>query len=618
VNVMTDEPQDRGAGDAGQAVAETPKTPRSERSGASLFGRRGARSPSEALHPDSAPPPPPEKKRKPSRLGAVSGFLSFLLAVAILVGVGAVFADRAIRAPGPLGADKVVFIQPGSDSDQIIDQLQTQGVVDSPFLFTLALFAEGARSKLKAGEYLFKQNASLQDVVDALVSGKAILHAITIPEGLTSQQIVERLRENDLLAGDIREVPREGSLLPETYKFQRGDSRDKLLQKMAHDQKALLDEIWRRRASDLSLASPYELVTLASIVEKETGKADERPRVAAVFLNRLRKHMRLQSDPTIVYGLVGGQGPLGRQLTRADIDSQTAYNTYVIDGLPPGPIANPGRAAMEAVASPSRTQDLYFVADGSGGHVFADSLDAHNRNVQRWRQIGQTNKGKAQPALPGVPPGSPQPAPQGAAPPTSPAGRDSHTELRSPKNFGLAPTSPEFVARHGGRAPPSPRMGPDPALMAWVAPSLPGAPAAPARLVDFAPGRGPLEAPQFADALGDIQLGGITRAENDLDGPAPDAGQDVQPMGAQEARGRRTVAAADLDGPAAPVDSEAGAVGSGAGGIANAAPNGKPRIYDAVEGTSLDPLRDKSWDLNSAKTVDVPEPKSPGAANSKK
>ena len=185
-------------------------------------------------------------------------------------------------------------------------------MIDSPFLFTLTLFLEGARSKLKAGEYLFKQNASLQDVIDTIVSGKAILHSLTIPEGLTSQQIVERLRESDLLAGDIREIPREGALLPETYKFQRGDSRDKLLQKMAHDQKALLDEIWRRRATDLPLSSPYELVTLASIVEKETGKADERPRVAAVFINRLRKHMRLQSDPTIVYGLVGGQGPLGR------------------------------------------------------------------------------------------------------------------------------------------------------------------------------------------------------------------------------------------------------------------------------------------------------------------
>ena len=274
----------------------------------------------------------------------------------------------------------------------------------------------------------------MQEVIDTIVLGRAILHAITIPEGLTSQQIVERLRQDDVLAGDIQEIPREGALLPETYKFQRGGSRDSLLQKMARDQKLLLDEIWRRRSPDLPLASPYDLVTLASIVEKETGKADERPRVAGVFINRLRRHMRLQSDPTIVYGLVGGQGPLGRPLTRADIELSSPYNTYVIDGLPPGPIANPGRAALEAVANPSRTQDLYFVADGTGGHVFADSLDAHNRNVLRWRQIEQ--------AKPKIAPGTL--APGTVAPPAP--GRDDHTEI-APSHYGDAPGDAEFYAR---------------------------------------------------------------------------------------------------------------------------------------------------------------------------
>jgi UPF0755 protein len=601
--------QDHGASDS--SAGDKPKAAPAERSGASLFGRRGALSPAEALHPEDAPqPPPPEKKRKPSRLGAASGFLTFLLAAALLAGVGAVFADRAVRAPGPLTADKVVYIQQGSDSDQIIEQLQTQGVIDSPFLFTLTLFVEGARSKLKAGEYLFKQNASLQEVIDTIVSGKAILHSLTIPEGLTSQQIVERLRESDFLVGDIRDIPREGALLPETYKFQRGNSRDKLLQQMVHDQKALLDDIWRRRASDLPLSSPYELVTLASIVEKETGKADERPRVAAVFINRLRKHMRLQSDPTIVYGLVGGQGPLGRPITRTDIDTASAYNTYVIDGLPPGPIVNPGRAAMEAVANPSRTQDLYFVADGSGGHVFSDSLDSHNRNVQRWRQIEQNSKVKA-PGAPGGPaPGAAAPATQ--APATQPPAavpaprRDKGAERARPSQYGLAPNAPEFDARRVGRAPLPPRLAHDPDLIARVSPLLPGAPSGPARFADYVPAQGLAGPAQYATALGEVQLGGITRAENDLDGPAAE----VKTPSAPGARGR-VVAAADLDGPAAPVESSA--LGYG-GGLVNAAPNGKPRIYDAAEGTALDPLLDKSWDLNSPKSVDAPPAKASAKA----
>jgi UPF0755 protein len=620
---MSEESDEAGLGVQNAAPVEpTPVEPAraSARSGASLFGRRGARSPSEALHPESAPPPPPEKKRRSSRLGALSGFLTFLLALALLAGVGAVFADRAVRAPGPLAADKVVYIQQGSDSDQIIDQLQTQGVIDSPFLFTLTLFVEGARSKLKAGEYLFKQNASLQEVIDALVSGKAILHSLTIPEGLTSQQAVERLRESDLLVGDIREIPREGALLPETYKFQRGDSRDKLVQKMAHDQKVMLEEIWRRRSPDLPLTSPGELVTLASIVEKETGKADERPRVAAVFINRLKKHMRLQSDPTIVYGLVGGQGALGRPLTRNDIDTASAYNTYVIDGLPPGPIANPGRAAMEAVANPSRTQDLYFVADGTGGHVFADSLDAHNRNVQRWRQIEQTAKPKpANPAATGAPAGTPPvAAPAQPAPQSPPPARDNHTELPPPSQYGLAPTAAEFAARRAGGT-PAPTMLPDPAMMAKIAPVLPGATTAPVRLADYRPGTaGP--AMQIAGGLGEVQLGGVTRAENDLDGPAEDASPAAADSPTRGDSSRRvTLAAADLDGPAAPVENNASAYADPSGsGVANAAPNGKPRIYDAAEGTALDPLLAKNWDLNSPKTIDTPPAKPDKAARSPK
>jgi UPF0755 protein len=190
-------------------------------------------------------------------------------------------------------------------------------------------------------------------------------------------------------------VPAEGGLLPDTYLFERGTSREQMLQRMQNAQKKLVAEIWARRAQDLILKSPNELVTLASIVEKETGVADERPRVASVFHNRLNKRMKLQSDPTIIYGIVGGKGKLDRPLSRADIKGATAFNTYVIPGLPPGPIANPGRASLEATANPLRTDDLFFVADGTGGHAFAATLEDHNANVKRWREIEKTRNADA-------------------------------------------------------------------------------------------------------------------------------------------------------------------------------------------------------------------------------
>jgi UPF0755 protein len=241
--------------------------------------------------------------------------------------------------------------------------------------------------RLKAGEYAFAPGMSMREVMDLLVSGKAIMHTITLPEGLTSKQIVDRLRADEMLTGDIEAIPPEGSLLPETYAFTRGASRQQILDQMAAAHKRALDEVWANRRSGLPIDTPEELVTLASIVEKETGKADERPRVAAVFVNRLEAGMRLQSDPTVIYGIAAGEGTLGRAIRRSDLDAENPYNTYRIDGLPPGPIANPGRAALEAVATPSSTEELYFVADGTGGHVFARTLDEHNRNVARWRQI---------------------------------------------------------------------------------------------------------------------------------------------------------------------------------------------------------------------------------------
>jgi UPF0755 protein len=275
-----------------------------------------------------------------------------------------------------------------------------------------------------------------------LTSGRAVLHNITIPEGLTSEQIVARLRENDLLVGDIVNVPREGSLLPDTYRIERGTSRQRVIQLMTEKQREELNRIWSRRVADLPIRTPQELVTLASIVEKETGKADERPRVAGVFVNRLNRRMKLQSDPTIVYGLVGGKGTLGRGILRTEITQATPYNTYVIDGLPPGPIANPGRAAMEAVANPSRTRDLFFVADGTGGHTFSETLDGHNRAVQRWRQIEASRREAGRPSPEAnVDRAEPPPSEQPVAPAGQPRG-ERRTEAPDP----AAPRASAFTS----------------------------------------------------------------------------------------------------------------------------------------------------------------------------
>jgi UPF0755 protein len=214
-----------------------------------------------------------------------------------------------------------------------------------------------------------------------------VQHSVTIPEGLTSEQIVGRLIDNDIFAGSVREMPREGTLLPETYKFPRGTTREQVIQRMQQTQKRVLAEIWERRNPDVLVKSPEQLITLASIIEKETGRADERSRVAAVFTNRLRQRIKLQSDPTIIYGLVGGKGTLGRPIKRSEITQPSPYNTYVIEGLPPGPIANPGRASLEAAANPARTRDLFFVADGTGGHTFTETYDQHQKNVVKLRAL---------------------------------------------------------------------------------------------------------------------------------------------------------------------------------------------------------------------------------------
>ena len=328
-----------------------------------------------------------------------SAIFTLLIVISVAVGAALFVGKQRFETPGPLAEDKVVNIPRGLGIRDIADLLQREGVIDQPYVFMGGVIVLKARGELKFGEYQFSKQSSVADVVDTIIEGRVVQHAFTIPEGLTSEQIVARLLENDALAGQIKEIPREGTLLPETYKFTRGMTREQIIQRMQQAHRRVLQEVWEHRVQDLPVKTPEQLVTLASIVEKETGRPDERTRVAAVFINRLKSRMRLQSDPTIIYGLTGGKGALGRPILKSEIEQPTPYNTYVIDGLPPGPIANPGRASLEAAANPARTKELYFVADGTGGHVFSDSYAEHQKNVARLRGI-EHSTGSAPSAAP--------------------------------------------------------------------------------------------------------------------------------------------------------------------------------------------------------------------------
>src|ERR1700726_2663798 len=347
------------------------------------------RSPRAALEPEQVPPPPKRSERARNPFVVVGNAIITLLLVS-MIGAGAAYfyGRQKIEAPGPLQEDKVVNIPQRAGKRDIAETLNREGVTDvNAWVFIASVAALKASSDLKPGEYSFQKNASLRDVIATIVEGKVVQHAVTIPEGLTSEQIVARLTDNDIFSGSVREMPREGTLLPETYKFPRGTTREQVIGRMQQAQKRALAEIWERRSPDLPVKSLEQLVTLASIVEKETGKPDERSRVAAVFVNRLRQKIKLQSDPTIIYGIVGGKGTLGRPIKCSEIQQPSPYNTYVIEGLPPGPIANPGRASLEAAANPARTRDLFFVADGTGGHAFSDTYDQHQKNVAKLRTM---------------------------------------------------------------------------------------------------------------------------------------------------------------------------------------------------------------------------------------
>lgn len=330
-------------------------------------------------------------------------FLNNVITLAFLGVIGLAilfyFVKSHFDQPGPLEYATVVVIPKGEGVREIASRLERDGIIGDQRIFVASVVVYfQAQSKLKAGEYALKKHASMREVLDTLVEGKAVLHTVSVPEGLTSYQVVERLNSHPELTGKINLVPAEGSLLPDTYRFARGTDREELIARMQNEQRKFMEKIWPKRSSGLPFKTQEEAVNLASIVEREAGKADERPRVAAVFVNRLQKNMRLQSDPTIIYGLSGGKGTLGRPILKTEIAQMTPYNTYTIKGLPPTPIANPGRAALEAVLRPAKTSDLYFVADGTGGHTFSETYDEHKKGVGEWRAIEREMRAKQEAA----------------------------------------------------------------------------------------------------------------------------------------------------------------------------------------------------------------------------
>ena len=324
------------------------------------------------------------------RGGAVKSFILFLAGLTLLaslsLGAGGYLAYREANNPGPADKATIVMLKPGSAVSTIAEELVDANAIRYPELFTVIVRLRGVQNSLKAGEYEIPRRASVMQIIDILIEGKSILHYVTAPEGLTTAQILRIVAAEEVLTGEITVEPGEGQLLPETYAYTRGETRDEVIRRMIKAQDAYVDEVWPSRAIELPFSTPEEALILASIVEKETGVAAERERIASVFVNRLRRNMRLESDPTIIYGLTEGE-PLGRGIRQSELRGETPYNTYIIRGLPPTPIGNPGKAAISAVLNPAETEDLFFVADGTGGHAFAATLRDHERNVAAWRRI---------------------------------------------------------------------------------------------------------------------------------------------------------------------------------------------------------------------------------------
>lgn len=318
---------------------------------------------------------------------AVLRFWLFTLSLCVVAAVCvAIYAVDYYSGAGPLTEPKTIIFSQGKGFQSITDELTQQGVIDKPLLFKAMAVALGQARNFKAGEYRFTERMTPKAVVVMIASGRIVQHKITIPEGLTVRDIVKLLQAEPLMEGDVPVAITEGSLLPETYMFTYGFKRADMVAQMQKAMRAVLEEAWPKRQPNLPYDTIDKALVMASVVEKETGVPNERGHVASVFVNRLRKGMRLQSDPTVAYGIEQAMGaPLGRPLTTIDLQTPTPYNTYMIDSLPPAPICNPGKASLEAVLNPPDTEDLYFVATGKGGHNFAPTLEQHNRNVQLYR-----------------------------------------------------------------------------------------------------------------------------------------------------------------------------------------------------------------------------------------
>ena len=316
--------------------------------------------------------------------------VAVVLVLLLLAGGAAALALWAYNQPGPLPAAQAVVV-PHGGIEQVAEALARDGVIASPLRLHVAVFATAGEGPLHAGELEFPAAASLHQVLAVLRTAKPIQHHVTIPEGLTAAQVATLLDRTPVLEGDPV-MPAEGGMLPETYAFDRGTTRAALAERAARDMDRALGRVWAERSPTLPLDSPRDALILASIVERETAKPEERPHIAAVFLNRLRIGMKLQSDPTVAYSASGGTGLLSHGLTRSELERDDPYNTYRIGGLPPGPISMPGLAALRAVTQPAQSDDLYFVADGTGGHVFARTQEEHLRNVAHWREVERARR----------------------------------------------------------------------------------------------------------------------------------------------------------------------------------------------------------------------------------
>lgn len=327
------------------------------------------------------------------------GVFVYLATAAVIACAAAFFwlAHEYSKA-GPVQTETFFTAERGQGVSQIADNLEAQNIISSALAFKAAMRLVHAGETLKAGEYQLSPSLSMREIADKMIAGDIYIRKVTIPEGLTSYEIIELLKTVADLSGDVPSVPTEGTLLPETYIYTRSEPRLDVVEEMQANMTKTIDELWPGRDPDLPFATKTQAVILASIVEKETGVPEERKRVAAVFINRLRKGIALQTDPTVIYALTqgrnqnNGQGPLGRRLLVSDLTVDSPYNTYRNVGLPPGPIANPGRASIEAVLHPEINNYLYFVADGTGGHIFSETLQEHNANVAKWRKIRRDRK----------------------------------------------------------------------------------------------------------------------------------------------------------------------------------------------------------------------------------